>query len=258
MRKLEFHLARALEEGCDTVVTCGGLQSNHCRATAFAARRLGLHPVLLLRGPLPRVPDANLLLDHLAGAEIHTCTPEAYRSARDERMREIAGERRAWVIPEGGSDALGALGFARATREVEGRFDGVVCAVGSGGTLAGLASGSDLGPVLGVAVCDDAAYFDPKVRRIQQELGGRGTWRVVEGYQGPAYGVAEPPVWDLIARLARTEGLLLDPVYTGKAMQGLVGEVRAGRLGGRVLFWHTGGAFGLFGRGGEAGWPASA
>ena len=267
VRKLEYHLAEALAAGCDTVITCGGLQSNHCRATAFAARRLGLEPILLLRGTLPEVPDGNLLLDHLAGARIVTCSPETYRRDRDVRLAALAEEQRAagrrpWVIPEGGSDALGARGFVAAARELRDQatapFDAVVCALGSGGTLAGLAAGVDLGPLVGVAVCDDAAWFTPIVSRIAETLGADpARWQILEGYQGPGYAVAEPVVWDLIARLARTEGLLLDPVYTGKAMHGLVGEVRAGRLGGRLLFWHTGGAFGLFGRGREVAWPAS-
>ncbi len=258
VRKLEYLLGAAGD--ADTVITTGGIQSNHARATAVAARRLGLHPVLLLRGAPDGPADGNLLLDRLLGAEIHWCTPEEYRHHRNERMAELARGRRALVIPEGGSNGVGALGFVQATREVAaqapGRFDAVFCAVGSGGTLAGLALGEDLGPVRGVAVCDDRAYFSSIVERIAAEaelaLPPEGErWRVVEGYQGPAYGVATPEIWETIALVARLEGLVLDPVYTGKAMHALVSEVRAGRLGGRLLFWHTGGAFGLFGRGEE-------
>lgn len=256
VRKLEVLLADALAKGADTVVTTGGVQSNHARATAVACRQLGLRPVLLLRGEDPAVPEANLLLDRLLGAEIRWCTPEEYRTRRNERMAEIAAELGgAYVIPEGGSNGLGALGYVAAAAEVaaDGPFDHVVVAVGSGGTLAGLAMGADLGPVHGVAVCDDRAYFTARVRAIAAEAGRplSDRWDVVEGYQGPAYGVATPGIWDTIALVARTEGLLLDPVYTGKAMHALVSEVRAGRWGGRILFWHTGGVFGLFGRGGE-------
>jgi D-cysteine desulfhydrase len=263
VRKLELLLADALAQGARTVVTTGGIQSNHARATAVAARQLGLRPVLLLRGDDPGPPEANLLLDRLLGAEIHWCTPEEYRTNRDERMARIARDLGgAYVIPEGGSNGLGSLGYVRAAEEVaaEARFDHVVVAVGSGGTLAGLAMGPDLGFVHGVAVCDDRAYFSARVQAIAAEAGLplSDRWEVVEGYQGPAYGVATPEVWDTIALVARAEGLLLDPVYTGKAMHALVSEVRSGRWTGRILFWHTGGIFGLFGRGAEVPSPDTA
>ena len=260
VRKLEYLMARAREVGADTVVTTGGIQSNHARATAVAARMLGMHPVLLLRGDPSVVPEGNLLLDRLLGAEIHGCTAQEYRTRRDARMAELAAGRSALVIPEGGSNGLGALGFVRASEEVAEQapsgFDAVFCAVGSGGTLAGLALGADIGPLHGVAVCDDRATFSAIVHRIAGEAGrplpAEGErWRVVEGYQGPGYGVATPEIWSTIARVARLEGMLLDPVYTGKAMHALVQEVAAGRIRGRILFWHTGGAFGLFGRGSE-------
>lgn len=273
VRKLEWLFAEAIARGADTVVTTGGIQSNHARATAIAARKLGIKPVLLLRGEPPAQPESNLLIDTLLGADIHWCTPEEYRNGREQRMAEIAAELSArgyhpYLIPEGGSNGLGAVGYAEASRELLEqmntlglpRFDQVVCAVGSGGTLAGLALGSDVGPVAGVAVCDDAAYFEAKVMRIAEQAVAYGLgplsppgerWRVVEGYQGPAYAVATEEIWETIRLLARSEGLLLDPVYTGKAMHALVSEVRARRWGGRILFWHTGGAFGLFGRGAE-------
>lgn len=269
VRKLEFLLAEARALGADTVLTTGGIQSNHARATAVAARQLGLRPVLLLRGEAPPVADANLLLDRLLGAELHWCTAQQYRDERDQRLAALADRVREaggvpYVIPEGGSNALGALGFVRAAEEVRAqtalRFDHVVCAVGSGGTLAGLALGPDVGPVRGVAVCDDRPTFSRRVHQIAADAARYGVgplpiegdrWEVVEGWQGPAYAVATPEIWATMARVARLEGLLLDPVYTGKAMHALVGEVGAGRWGGRLLFWHTGGAFGLFGRGDE-------
>jgi 1-aminocyclopropane-1-carboxylate deaminase/D-cysteine desulfhydrase-like pyridoxal-dependent ACC family enzyme len=137
-------------------------------------------------------------------------------------------------------------------------FDAVCVAVGSGGTLAGLALGPDIGQTIGFAVCDDAEFFTAKVESIAAEAEQcgfmsalRDNWHVNDAYRGEAYGVAGAEVWDIIATVARLEGLFLDPVYTGKAMLGLVREARAGRLSGRVLFWHTGGGFGLFGRGHE-------
>lgn len=264
VRKLDLLLARAVADGADTVITTGGIQSNHARATAFAARRLGLRPILLLRGSPPAAPEANLLLDTLAGATIHWCTPEAYRNERDAIMARLADAEarvghRAAIIPEGGSNGLGALGMTLAARELRQRYDHVVVAVGSGGTVAGLAMAAP-GFVHGVAVCDDRTYFSRRVHAIAAEAAaiadvslpdeGRG-WEITEGYQDAAYGVAGPAVWESIRWLARTEGVVVDPVYTGKAIHALRTEALAGRWTGRVLFWHTGGTFGLFGRGAE-------
>lgn len=269
VRKLDLLLSDAVDQGADTVITCGGLQSNHCRATTIAARQVGLEPVLLLRGERPSVSDGNLLLDDLVGARVHLCSAETYRTRRTERMEELASALRAegrvpYVIPEGGSNGLGALGFARAATELLEQaepFDAVFVAVGSGGTLAGLALGPDIGPLRGVAVCDDRDTFVGIVERIGREAESLGAlplpavgerWDVLEAYRGPAYGVATASTWGTIRRAARTEGLLLDPTYTGKAFEGMLEEIAVGRVAGRVLFWHTGGAFGLFGRGDEA------
>lgn len=257
VRKLERLFADAGD--ATTVITTGGLQSNHCRATALAARQRGLRPVLLLRGQPVDVPNGNLLLDHLAGAEIHFCTPEQYANERDARMEALAdtlreaGER-PYVIPEGGSNAIGSLAFIDAADELRQAYDHVFVAVGSGGTLAGLALSSIAGRVHGIAVCDDAITFEDRVRAIAAEAQRDLTadWWVDERYRGPAYGVATPAIWADIRRLATLEGLLVDPCYTGKALHALCEEARAGRIGGRVLFWHTGGAFALFGRGQEA------
>jgi D-cysteine desulfhydrase len=273
VRKLAWLLADARQRGATALVTTGGIQSNHCRATAASAARLGLRCVLLLRGTPPAGAelDGNLLLDAFFGAEVHWCTPEGYLE-RDARMADIAAGLRAegevpYVIAEGGSSALGALGFARACDELraqqpEGGFDSVVCAVGSGGTLAGLAMGGLRGRVLGIAVCDDAPTFRQHVREIAAEashLGlrlppsGPDTWDVLEDWRGPAYGETTPAAWRQHAVFSRETGLLLDPVYTGKAWAAVEDlAVRdPARLGRRVLFWHTGGAYGLFGRGGE-------
>ena len=268
VRKLEYLLGAATDEGATAVITTGGAQSNHARTTALAARRLGLDPILLLRGPPPPDRDGNLLLSAMLGAEVHWCTPEAYRRERNELMAALAETvasrgGRAYVIPEGGTNAVGSFGYVQAARELASQtdqpFEAIVLAVGSAGTLAGLALGPDLGPLHGVAVSDDAPTFEAAVHRVHLEASSmpafdddpRPRWRVVEGYQGEAYGVTGPEVWQTMAWVAEVEGLLLDPVYTGKAFHALVEEVRAGRMGGRVLFWHTGGVFGLFGRGGE-------
>lgn len=269
VRKLELLLAEALARGATTVLTTGGIQSNHCRATAVAARQLGLRPVLLLRGEPPVAPDGNLLLDQLLGAELRWCDAAAYRDRRDDLLQELAAEAAArgevpYVIPEGGSNGLGAVGYALAAAELAAQeprgFDVIAVAVGSGGTLAGLAAGPSPGPVRGFAVCDDRDTFTRRAAAIADDGARLGlsrlpapgaAWDVLDAYRGEAYGVASPEVWDTIARVARLEGLLLDPVYTGKAMHGLLCELAAGRAGRRALFWHTGGVYGLFGRGAE-------
>lgn len=257
VRKLERLLADAAE--VTTIITTGGLQSNHCRATALAARRCGKRPVLLLRGEAVDVPDGNLLLDQLAGAELFFCTPEQYRHERDAIMAMISEQlhrcgETTCIIPEGGSNAIGSLAFVDAAAELEEDYDHTFVAVGSGGTLAGLAMSDLKGRLHGIAVCDDEAFFTARVEAIAAEADRplKADWHVDDRYKGPAYGEATDAIWADIRHLARTEGLLVDPCYTGKAWHALCEEARAGRLSGRVLFWHTGGAFALFGRGAEA------
>ena len=281
VRKLEFSFAHALELGADTVLTCGGFDSNHCRATAFLARRLGLVPHLLLRtadGQPVQEWQGNTLLDAIVGAEISWVTPEEYRTGSAmlaaHRARLEAEGRRVCVIPEGASDARGALGFVAAVEELaaqeralESPFDFVVHAVGSGGTSAGLHTGRDaLGrpwSVLGVPVCDDGATFAAKVTEIRADLtsefglpsegsgaegGGAEGDRYLDGYGGRGYGLSSPDELRVYAELARTEGVLVDPCYTGKAFLGLFRSIEAGQFasGARILFWHTGGAFANF------------
>jgi D-cysteine desulfhydrase len=275
-RKLEFLLAEAEALGADTLVTCGGVQSNHCRATAFAAARRGLGAVVLLRVPDPARPpalEANALLDRLAGARIRWVSPDQYRR-RAEVLEAVAGElraegRRPYVIPEGGSSALGCFGYASAVLEIveqlpPGWREGpvtVAYACGSGGTGAGielgvrLAGWSGARPI-GFAVCNDAAYFRERIAGLCAEARGRwpglpevpaGEIAVDDGSVGPGYAEATAEGLALIGRVARSDGVLLDPVYTGKAMLGVASRSRRGALpGGRVVFVHTGGAFGIF------------
>lgn len=272
VRKLEFIAAHALDHGYDTLITCGGLQSNHCRATAFVGAQLGLQVHLVLRGDPPVYPEGNYLLDHLAGARIN-CYP------RSQYVREQAGlldywrsdyaERghKALVIPTGGSDGLGAWGYlaacqelAQDLREAHIAEAQVVTATGSGGTQAGLTLGAALLQlplrVWGVNVCDDEQTFLDKIAADARDWSARSGQalpesldvRVLDGYVGEGYARASTEVFQLIAELAALEGVLLDPVYTGKAFLGMLRELAAGRFGAcrDIIFVHTGGVFGVF------------
>jgi D-cysteine desulfhydrase len=279
VRKLGFLAADALERGCDTLITCGAVTSNHARATALVAARLGLSSHLLLRGVDRDPPDGNLLLDRYVGAEI-TFFPAEEWGQRDLKLGALAERlrragRKPYVIPEGGSNALGSLGYVLAVKELLEQaatlglnVGHVVHATGSAGTTAGLALGCAVWgrpdiDVAGVAVCDDKPYFDRRVNEILDqavgqwyvsvELRDQARWRIVEGHQGLGYARTTPDELRALADVARREGLLLDPVYTGKAFLGLLAEARAGRLAGpgATVFLHTGGLFGLFAFGRE-------
>ena len=262
VRKLEFLFAEAQGRSARRVLTCGGIQSNHCRATAVAAARLGLACLLFLRTREPPGPhdavSGNLKLGRIVGAEVRFITPEQYRD-RIALMTDAAGSDD-YVIPEGGSNAVGAWGYIRAVDEMAAQWEeppsSIVCATGSGGTLAGLAiglrrRGLDV-PLHGVAVCDDAAYFRAVVDRISAEATAR--WphlprvrpddvSVVEGFKGRGYALSTAEETADIESVARASGLILDPVYTGKAFRALLCEPE--RFGPRPLFVHTGGIFGL-------------
>ena len=271
IRKLEYLAADALARNATTLITCGGQQSNHARATAIVAAELGLKSVLLLRTANPKEPPpavGNLMLDYLVGAEVRFITPLQYRE-RDALMAEVARElqargERAYVIPEGGSNGLGSLGYVDAMAEIRAQldaglgggpraFDAVVHACGSGGTAAGTALGArrhGVAPLThAVAVCDDRAYFEAVVTRIIDEsvaldasLDRSARPLIHDAWKGPAYGLASAEQVAFIVEVARTTGLLLDPVYTGKAFFGLS---RLEPMPARVLFLHTGGLPGL-------------
>lgn len=279
IRKLEFLLAEALRQGATTLITCGGPQSNHARATAVAARRMGLGVSLVVRG----TPDGkwdrggNFFLDRLYGATLSLVPYEKYRAAggvydpflasRAEALR-AEGER-PYVIPEGGSCALGALGYAAAVEEMLAGWrvvagtdapDSIFLALGSGGTYAGLhvgleRAGLSASRLHAVNVCDDACYFEKRIRGLFEELAReRGievedpSVRIWDGYVGSGYSLASDEDLREYARVARAEGLLLDPCYTGKAFRGMVAEIRKdpSRFGRKVLFLHSGGGFATF------------
>ncbi|MEZ4310502.1 MAG: D-cysteine desulfhydrase family protein [Polyangiaceae bacterium] len=281
IRKLEYLLADAVAQGADTVLTCGGIQSNHARATALAAASLGLRTLLFLRTHDPdldpsRAPlTGNVLLDRMAGAEIRLITPAQY-AARNALMDEAAAElrdagRAPYVIPEGGSNGLGAFGYIECMRELRRQldlgmaggapFDTIVHACGSGGTAAGVALGAakyGVAPtVRPMAVCDDALTFESIIGRIVSEareldptLGPTAHVLCDDRAKGPAYAVSTPDQRARIVTAARLSGLVFDPVYTGKALSGLWDLCESGELRGkRVLFLHTGGLPGLLAQG---------
>jgi D-cysteine desulfhydrase len=269
-RKLEYLLADALGHSATTLITCGGAQSNHARSTALLGRELGLRSVLLLRTAQPSEPPAsvgNLLLDQLALAELRFITPEQY-SDRERLLAQTAAELRAqgevpYVIPEGGSNGLGALGYVTALEELfEQQLQGelprdldlIACACGSGGTAAGIALGLGRFPevaarVVTFAVCDDRAYFErviagitTQAQELEPSLPQPAPLEIRDDFKGPGYGVPSEEQLEFLLQVARVSGLILDPTYTGKALFGLARLTPRPR---RALFVHTGGLPGL-------------
>ena len=269
-RKLEFLVADALAQGADTLVTCGAPQSNHCRITLAAAVKEGLKCRFIIEERVPGSYDPNGTGNHfmfrLMGVEAIQVVPAgtpmapAMQQAADVLARE---GRKAYIIPGGGSNALGGLGYVACAQEMQQqwfehsqRFDRVVVASGSSGTHGGLLAGF-LGnridvPITGIGTSRDAADQEPLVLQEAQavaELLGldlkvpRASVVSVGGYWQPKYSVPNAGMIEAVQLLARTEGVLLDPVYTGKAMAGLIGEARKGHIKAdeRVLFMHTGG-----------------
>jgi len=268
VRKLDLVAARAQAEGADTLLTVGGVQSNHARATAAAAARLGLRCVLILNGPRPDRATGNALLEGLLGAEIRYVASRAERASamRAEADRLRAQGRRPYEIPLGASTPLGAMAYARAVVELAGQGpapDVIVHASSSGGTQAGLLAGIALlgrpTRVLGISADDPAPVLSEVVAGlvsgIDDALGGGGRLsaaaaraEVDDAFVGEGYGIPTPASREALELAARTEALFLDPTYTAKAMAGLIAHARAGRLRAdqTVLFWHTGGQVGLF------------
>lgn len=274
IRKLEFLLADAQAQGCDTVITSGGVQSNHCRAVALLGAQLGLKVHLLLRADSEPRAVGNLLLDHLAGATISHYSVREFKRLDSlfDQWRDYYSQQgaKAYTIPTGGSNGTGLWGYISAAAELADDFarnnlrpQAIVHATGSGGTQAGLMLGCHLHgietPVKAYAVCDSSGYFERKVGadlREWQEKYSPGTdigalkADTCDSYIGPGYGQAGPEVFEFIKQLAAMEGILLDPVYTGKAFYGLVEDIKQGKYASGensdIVFVHTGGLFGLF------------
>ncbi len=269
-RKLEFLLAEALRRECDTVVTVGGPQSNHCRQTAAAAAKLGLRCILVLGGHAAQArPGGNLLLDELLGAELVWAGDRTRAKVLEEQTAaERDAGRRPYAIPLGGSTARGAVGYALALEELLEqaqaagvRFDRLVVASSSGGTQAGLVAGAALhgyrGEILGISIDSERTALQATVARLAGEtsalLGVAQTFApeavsVNADYLGGGYGVMGEPEREAIRQFALSDGIVLDPVYTGRAAAGMLDLLRRGtiRRDETVLFWHTGGTPALF------------
>lgn len=264
-RKLEFLIADAQANGARTLITTGAVQSNHCRQTAAAAVRYGFECILVLAGEAQEKPDGNLLLDHLLGVEIVWCSPDR----RDETLQAVFDEawsagRRPYLIPYGGSNEIGVAAYVEAMREYLSQgdpADTIVFASSSGGTQAGLVLGARLfnypGRVVGISVDEPEAVLRERVAALAERCAGHLDERhsfspqeilVQDGYISAGYGNPGAGEREAIDMFAREEGMLLDPVYTGRAAWGLIDLLRNGffHSGERILFWHTGGTPALF------------
>ncbi|WP_235235817.1 D-cysteine desulfhydrase family protein [Fusobacterium perfoetens] len=274
IRKLEFSINEAINNDCDTLITCGGIQSNHARATAAAGIKLGLKSVLVLRSDETPEMEGNYLIDKIMGADIRIISSEDYRERRQEIMENILKEleekgRKGYIIPEGASNGIGTFGYINCFKEILDQekklgitFDTIVTAVGSGGTFAGLYLGNKLTEsnkkIVGINVCDSAEYFKDKVCSILEEVKTyipdrkfeitKDDMHIIDGYVGDGYALSRPEELEFICDFAEAEGIILDPVYTGKTMRGLYTELKKGTFkdSKNILFIHTGGIFGLF------------
>lgn len=272
IRKLEFAIADALAQGAKVLITCGGLQSNHARATAATARKLGLDVHLVLRSETTPEPEGNYLLDILLGAKITFLTSEDFSQRHTQVMSELkakydAAGTPAYILPIGASNGIGNFGYCHAFEEILAQernlgihFDTIVCTVGSGGTYGGLFLGNMLSGqnrnIVGINISATAEYFQTEIARIVNnslellEMPPSVTpeaIRIIDGYAGLGYALSQPEEIDFIRSIAMKEGIILDPVYTGKAFRGLITELEKGTLSDaqNILFIHTGGMLGF-------------
>ena len=265
-RKLEYLIGAAKEDRAELVMTTGAAQSNHCRQTAAAAARSGLKCRLVLVGPKPDKPSGNYFLDSLLGAEV-IWTDQANRDSTlaEAFQQALDGGEKPFLIPYGGSNALGAYSYYQAYQELKNQLpdqlpDWIVIASSSGGTQAGLCLGAKLlgGPqVLGISVDQPASALRKTILAIIRDLStllGKELQilpeeiQVNDVYTGDGYGIMNDRDHQAIQLFAKQEGILLDPVYTGRAAGGMLDLIQSGFFtpGQRVLFWHTGGTPGLF------------
>jgi len=262
VRKLEYLLADAKAKGAEVVFTTGGAQSNHAMLTAAACRKLGMTPILILKKRGVTARQGNQLLEHLMGVDVRMMDTDSYDDidAEMDRVGQALGKNY-YKIPCGGSDALGTLGYVDCVREIRDQgmqFDHIVCAEGSGGTMAGLALGAKLympdTRVTGMMVDNDP--FDQITVKLMREAAALLHADIeisredfdLRDMCGPGYAIPSQEGNAAVAMMAQQEGLFLDPVYTGKAFAGLIAMAKEGAFApdDRVLFLHSGGAGGLF------------
>ncbi len=283
IRKLEFLLADALEKKATRIITSGGYQSNHTRATTFACRRLGLEVSLVVREPKTgrnpqEIPTANILLNQIAGADLHFIPFSDYQAAGStylpflEKVAAASRQRgeNPYIILEGGSVPIGCFGYIAAVEEMLATWktsgagtkfpDAFFFADGSGGTHAGLHLGYEhhalpTNKLWAINICDSAEYFQKRVGKLIEETATQFNLKfnerelqVLDGHFGEGYGMATDDDLKFYIELARKEGVLLDPSYTGKAFQGMLAEIKKSpdRFGEKILFLHSGGTFGTF------------
>ncbi|XP_022885388.1 putative D-cysteine desulfhydrase 1, mitochondrial isoform X2 [Olea europaea var. sylvestris] len=276
VRKLEFLLADAVAQGADCIITIGGIQSNHCRATAVAAKYLNLDCYLILRTSKVLVDKdpgltGNLLVERLVGAHIDLVSKEEYAKVGGVALTDVLKAkllnegRKPYVIPVGGSNSLGTWGYIEAVREIEEQlqdvkdevvFDDIVVACGSGGTIAGLSVGSWLSDlkakVHAYCVCDDPEYFYEYAQGLLDGLHAGVSSRdivTIQNAKGLGYAMNTTEELKFVQEIAEASGVVLDPVYSGKAAFGMIRNMAENPKnweGRRVLFIHTGGLLGLF------------
>ncbi len=273
LRKMEYVLYEATKAGADTLITCGGIQSNHCRTVAWIAAKMGLRCILLLRGDRPETRQGNYLIDSILGAEARFYSAEEFtdiNAIAEDLCKKLRDEgSNPYYSPMGASVATGSLGYVRMVKElVESgqQFDKIYCALGSGGTYAGIVLGCQhfaYGPSIhGIAVCDDTAYFVNELTRIQKEFKEQYAINldlehieqfIDDHYVGIGYAQNTKEELEILHHLAKTEGLVLDPVYSLKAFIGMLDHIKKGSIkpDERILFVHTGGHYGIFPKGNE-------
>ena len=261
VRKLEYAIADALSKGSDTIITTGALQSNHCRATAAVCARLGIECHLVLRGE-PENIEGNLFLDYLFGSHIHIIGDDESREEEMDRLVEVLenDEKKPYTIPVGASNAIGTYGYIDAYQEIIEQekemnldFDMISLAVGSGGTYAGLYYENQITNqdknIFGISVSDSAEDFKKDIIDILENLDDKmssfDSININDSYIGEGYAIATKDELEFYYDIAKLEGVVLDPCYTGKAFKGLLQEIENGNVEEEnILFIHTGGLMG--------------